>query len=352
MSKLKPAFTEDEIKRKGVADVRKAYNTLAYDYNRILDGKIFYCHCCNEFHLAECFYSDKRYASGLFPECKQALLEQATDYDKETKEYTDNKEKTIEVMRKLNLPFIDSLYKSALTSTQVEEGERNRRTAFQHMITMIKSLPQYRKLTFENSEFDTEYIKSTEEEGKVTMKAVKAGKKIFGLGFSNEDYTFLMNQYDDWQSRTQVDSKSQETYIMQICLQLLDIDKDRKNGKDVSKKIDSLDKLMNAANLQPKQNVSNAATDSLTFGQLIEKWELEKPIPEPSEEFKDVDGIGKYIRVWFTGWLSKALGLKANVYTKEFDEETAKYTVTKPEYSDEGNADEIYDRLFGTEGGD
>ena len=29
-----------------------------------------------------------------------------------------------------------------------------------------------------------------------------------------------------------------------------------------------------------------------------------------------------------------------------------KYTVTKPEYTEEGSADEIYDRLFGSDGGD
>ena len=121
---------------------------------------------------------------------------------------------------------------------------------------------------------------------------------------------------------------------------------------DVTKKLDALDKLMNAANLQPKQNVSNSANDSLTFGQLIEKWENEKPIPEPTEEFKDVDGIGKYIRVWFTGWLSKALGLRANVFTKEYDDEISKYTVVKPDADDENTSDEVYEQIFGTTGGE
>ena len=348
MARLKQALTPEEVQKVGVAAVRKSYNELAKDYNRILDGDLYYCHCCNEFHPQDSFYSDKRYASGLFPECKKSLLLEATDYDKKTNTYTDNKEKTIKVFQKMDLPFIESLYNSALTSAQMDAGEKNRQTAYQHLITMVKSLPQYKTMNFENSEFSDDEVVTNAS----TRTARKEIKKIFGAGFTEADYVFLQDQYDDWRARTQVDSKSQETYVMQICLQLLDIDKDRKAGRDVTNKLKALDQLMNAANLQPKQNVSNSATDSLTFGQLIEKWEMEKPIPEPSEEFKDVDGIGKYIRVWFTGWLSKALNLKANVYTEEFDNEIKNYTVNKPEASEEANSDEIYTALFGKEDGD
>jgi hypothetical protein len=130
-------------------------------------------------------------------------------------------------------------------------------------------------------------------------------------------------------------------------MSLLDIDKDRKAGRDVTNKLKALDILMNSANLQPKQNVANAATDALTFGQLIEKWENEKPISEPSEEFKDVDGIGKYIRVWFTGWLAKALGLKANVFTAEYDKEVSQYEVSRPDDGEDDETSSIYNEIFG-----
>ena len=102
IANLKPALTEDEVKKAGVANVRIAYNKLAKDYNRILDGDLYYCHCCNEFKNKESFYNDSRYASGLYPECKECLKRQASDYNKSTKEYTDNREKTIEVFHKLD----------------------------------------------------------------------------------------------------------------------------------------------------------------------------------------------------------------------------------------------------------
>ena len=349
MAFLHQAKTEQEIRSLGVKAVRDAYNILATDYNHIVDNDWYYCHGCNQFlQGSEMFYSDKRYASGVYPICKRCLIKQATDYDKKTNQYIDNREKTIEVFRQMDIPFIDSLYKQALNSAAESINEKNRQTAYQQLLVMVKSLPQYKGKTFKESEFDDDGEPLDSELSK--RKPRKEIIKTFGSGFTNEEYLYLQDQYDDWRSRTQVDSKSQETYIIRICHKLLDIWKAERAGQDTTKMDDSLNKLMEAAKLQPKQNVSNAATDSLTFGQLIEKWETEKPIPEPSPEFKDVDGIGKYIRVWFTGWLSKALGLNANVFTKEFDEEIAKYTVSKHDNEDEGSSDEIYEQIFGTDG--
>lgn len=341
---------DDEIQMLGVKAVKDYAKKISGIYGKIMDGDLVYCHGCNEFHASNNFYNDKRFGSGLYPICKKTLLGMATDYDKKNKIYIDNREKTIKVFQMLDIPFIDSVYQTALQTTQESVGEKNRATAYQQCLTMVKSLPQYRNMTFENSEFGD--LGNPDDEQLARRKPRKETIKLFGSGFSNEDYLYLQDQYDDWCARTQVDSKSQQIYVVQICMQSLDIYKDRRGGKDVTKKLEALDRLMSAANLQPKQNVNNSATDSLTFGQLIEKWENDKPIPEPSEEFKDVDGIGKYIRVWFTGWLSKALGLKANVFTKEFDKEVGKYTVSKPEEVDDGGSDEIYNYLFSADGGD
>ena len=91
MANLKPALSEDNVKRRSAPELRKAYIDLANEYNKIVDGKVYFCHKCNEFHTLNSFYSDKRYASGLYPDCKQTILEEATDYDKSTKTYKDNK---------------------------------------------------------------------------------------------------------------------------------------------------------------------------------------------------------------------------------------------------------------------
>lgn len=343
MARLKQPKTEQEIKSLGVSGVRKEYNELARDYNRIIDGNIYYCHQCNSFKSQEGFYNDKSYSSGLFPTCKECLLDQATDYDKKEKKHIDNRDKTIMVFQKMNLPFYDSLYKSSLKQVQDRIGEKNRSTAYQHMLTQVKSLSQYIGKSWSDSEFESDE-ETVEFENK--RKARREIKKMFGSGFTESDYVYLQDQYDDFKVRTQVDSKSQEIYVMQICLSLLDIDKDRKSGKDVTNKLKSLDSLMNSSNMQPKQNVSNAATDSLTFSQLIAKWEVEKPIPEPDPELSDVSEIGKKIRVWFGGWLANALGLNTP-QSQEYIEEIEKYTVSKPTVEEQEGNSAIYNKVFG-----
>ena len=130
MIRFKPALTEEEVKKTGVAEIRRAYNTLAKDYNKIMDGKLYYCHSCNEFHPAEGFYTDKKYASGLFPICKKCLIKLACDYDKKTNQYTDNREKTMDVLKMMDLPYIDAMYQSALTSTNEDISDKHRATAW------------------------------------------------------------------------------------------------------------------------------------------------------------------------------------------------------------------------------
>ena len=211
---------------------------------------------------------------------------------------------------------------------------------------MRASLNDYRSKKFADSIFLDEDEQTLQLTSKRTPR--KEIIKIFGSGFTSEDYLYLQDQYDDWRSRTQVDSKSQETYIIQICFKQLEIWKAQKVGKDTDKLVKSLNDLMNGANLQPRQNVGNAATDSLTFGQLIEKWELESPVPEAQGEFADPDNIGKFLRVWFKGSLMRALGLDGG-YSQEYDEYVKQYSVERPQnIDDDDSVDEtMYEKVFG-----
>lgn len=349
MATLKPAKTPQQVKRLGLASARESYNELADSYNKLLNYEYIACPKCGNFAKTDtAFYQDARFVIGRFPICKKCVMEMVEQRETDKDKPNETKESVQRMLKLMDLPYIDNLYEKCKKDVFDAAKEKNISSPFAAYNKILRSLPNYKGMTWKNSEFGADEAGMVQDERKARDEIVK----LFGSGFSDQDYLYLQDQYDDLCARTQVDSKSQQIYAIQICMQLLDIYKDRKAGRDVTKKLSSLDTLMNAANLQPKQNVSNAATDSLTFGQLIEKWEEEKPIPEPAPEFKDVDGIGKYIRVWFTGWLCKALGLKANVFTKEFDEEIKKYTVTKPELAEFGSNEDIYNRLFGTEGGE
>lgn len=218
----------------------------------------------------------------------------------------------------------------------------------QQWIVIIKSLPQYCKKKFIDSEFeiDIEYDSSSEDI-KIIQKTLKKAKKRFGSGYSNEDLMFLENEYQDWITRYPCENKSQELLFKRICFKELEIDKAQKDGKDTKELDATLQNLMGSLNIKPSQKTSNTLTDNLTFGQLIDKWEQDKPIPEPEEEFRDVDKIGLYIDVFFKGHLSKMMGLK-NAFSSLYEKFMSKYTVTKPQYDEDFDSESLFDQIFGS----
>ena len=347
MARVVEPISDEQLKKITVANLRKEYSKLADFYRKIINGEIIKCDKCGEWKSVDAFYHSDTSADGIeHYACKGCILDSCTDFDKKTKIRTDNKEKTIETFRKLDWYFNEASYLDQLKTINEATGEKVRSTAVQQWIVMYKSLPNWRGLKFKDSEMSDE---SEVLELTTNKKPRKEILKVFGSGFTNDDYLYLQDQYDDWRVRVQVNSKSQETYIVQICFKQLEIWKAQKAGKDTDKLVKSLNDLMNGANLQPRQNVGNAATDSLTFGQLIERWEMEKPISTPAPEFQDCDNIGKYLRVFFSGWLAKAIGLK-NAYSEECEEYIKQYAVTKPEYQEEGSSNDIYSVLFGSDG--
>ena len=243
-------LSEEEIRKTGVAEVRKQYVKLADYYMRIFDRDLIYCPACDDFHAHYAFYEDKRYPSGYFPECKERLKRQALDYNKKTDTYTDNKEKTINVLRKLDLPFIEPIYNSAIikVTEQLSAAPRATSSAYQHYLTTIKSLPQYEGKTFKDSQMENDTVYEATDE----RTAREDIKKVFGDGLTEADYLYLQDQYDDWYARTQIDTKAQETLVVQICFAQMNLWKAQKSGKDTKDLVRSLNDLMGSANLQPK----------------------------------------------------------------------------------------------------
>lgn len=312
-----------------------------------MNGDLVYCPTCGSWKAGSGFYQSTTSADGIeHSMCKECVLKSCTDYDKATGVRTDNRLKTIDTFKKLDWYFNERIYNDQFQRLSSNVGTLIRSTAVQQAIVIFRSLNDYSSLKFADSEFVEfdEDVSTSEDKRKPRKEIVK----LFGKGFLREEYLYLQDQYDDWCARTQVDSKSQQTYIIRICFKLLDIYKAQKAGRDTEKLDRSLNDLLAAANLQPRQNVGNAATDSLTFGQLIEQWELTKPIPEPDPEFKDVNHIGKYIITWFKGALARSLGID-NGYSAEYDRELSKYTVTKPEFQEDDSSDDIYKAIFGGE---
>lgn len=163
---------------------------------------------------------------------------------------------------------------------------------------------------------------------------------LFGTGYTQEEYLYLQEQYEDWTQRYECETKSQELIFKNISINDLMSHKAAINGDadTVNKCHQALSKLLADGNLKPSQNneLDNIAQES--FGVLIERWEENEPIPEVKEEWKDVDNIKLYIEVFFLGHLCKMMKIK-NRYSQIYDEYMAKYTVTKPEYDEDDELD-------------
>lgn len=178
--------------------------------------------------------------------------------------------------------------------------------------------------------------------------------EFWGTGFSPEDYEYLDKRYKYWTSRNECETVAQESIFMKICLAEWRITKDAQAGLKIDSLLNAFNNMLDSGNLKPKQvSAENAATsaqlDKMTLGMGIKKWEETRPVPEPLEEFKDVNGIVKYITIWFYGHLAKMMR-KKNAYSKMYEEEMERFRIERPEY--EGDYDELLDEVLGGDADD
>ena len=348
MAFLKDALEPEEAKKITHANLKKAYISLAQDYTKIVNLDFIYCHCCGTFKSKDNFYKSKTNKSGYFHMCKKCAIEAACDYDLNTKTYKDNRDKTIEVLRMMDRPFIDGVYTSIRSNIENNVEERRVETAWSRYVTAINSLPQYKNDTFKNSDFGMHQADHVHEDNDEEIKKmIQDGRKRFG-SYPPEDLYFLEKEYEDWVTRYPCDNKAQEELFKRVCFKQLEIDKATKGGRETKDLDKSLQDLLGSLGIKPNQNSTDSLVNQLSFDQLIDKWEDSKPIPEPEGEFKDIDKIGMLIDVFFTGHLSKMMGIK-NAFSSIYEKFMAKYTVTKPQYEEGTDTESLFNKIFGAE---
>lgn len=174
---------------------------------------------------------------------------------------------------------------------------------------------------------------------------------FWGPGYTPKMYLELEERKKYWISRFPTGYNfdiGEEALIRQICNLEIDINHDRAAGKSIDKNVNTLNTLLGSANLKPtqkKDDGADAELDNMPFGVGIRKWENTRPIPEPDPELQDVDGIVRYITVWFLGHLCHMVGIK-NTYCKLYEEEMERLRVTAPEFEDEDD-ETLFDHMFG-----
>lgn len=263
--------------------------------------------------LSEYYNGDKMFfPKGKMHVCKDCCLKIVEE---------NGHEGLLGLLRMINKPFYQDLYKGDIPD----------------YIRQVASLPQYRAVGFTNSDTLVELVdinslkraKPTE----LSEEELRESEDFWGVGLEEQEYIWLNIEYSDYLNRYEVDSKTLENLIREICLVQLDIRKARSQKKDVKNELKAYNDLLTAANLKPSQSTGNMSVDQETYGTLIKKLEYDRPVSEPAPEWRDVDGIGKFIRTFFLAPLAKMFG-KENKWQDEYEEEIAKYTV-KPRREEE-----------------
>lgn len=218
------------------------------------------------------------------------------------------------IMKLINKPIYEELFKGN----------------YSDYIRIVNSMPQYRGSIFEDSNMFRE-SKANELINKVKPKQLteddfQTAREFWGFGYEETEYIYLNVEYTDYLNRYEVDTKTLENLIREICLVQLDIRIARAGKSDVKNELKAYNDLLTAANLKPSQESSAESSDQQTYGTWIKKLENDRPISKPDPTWSDVDGIGKYIRTFFLGNMLKAFQ-KENPYEDEYKEEMGKDTV-------------------------
>lgn len=170
--------------------------------------------------------------------------------------------------------------------------------------------------------------------------------RFFGYGYTGEEYQYLQEQFDDWANRYDCETKAKEELFKAIAIAQLNVLRVQKNGNstEITNAMKTFRELLNTAGLNPSQEKDTTA-DKESFGMLIKKLENERPVGQPKEEWKDVDGIYKMIDTFFTGHLANMLHI-SNDKADDYNREMEKYTVKPPVYEedDSGNDTSILDK--------
>lgn len=357
MAKLRQAKTPQEITALTVGKVRKEYNALAEDYNRVIEEDVLLCPKCNEFKSTKSgsdFYRDERWKIGWFPICKDCLklmAEQRSSHREKSKEC---KESVQKVLRLMDRAYVDDWYEQCVRNVTDRNSEAGvfdeNPSAFASYIRGLSSLPQFNKYKcWEDSDFGD--CKSIDidpvEEAKIVKSTVKEGRKRFGDGYSDGELMFLENEYQDWISRYECSTKAQELVFQSIALTTLQRDKCIRSGKPTKDLDKTIQDWLDTGNLKPKQNNMDAFSEAQTLGTLLQKYEEERPLPKLDPSHEDIEHWGMYIDAFYRGHACKMFGIK-NRFSNLYEKVMSKFTVSLPDYTDEEEDSEtVFDKIFG-----
>lgn len=303
-------------------------------------------------------YSPMYKGTGYLGVCKKCIEEIYSVYLSQCK---DPKMAVRQVCRKLDLYWNESIYDTvekrnttrSLMSGYLQKVNNNSNIGKSYDDTLLEEGTLW-GLSGASTVSERKIIDAEEEEIDIEQDIID----FWGSGLPAQQYLDLEQRRAYWMKKL-YDGKTPEELnldagteglIRQICNLETDINRDKAAGRPISNNVNTLNAILGSANLKPtqKKDSTEGLSASTPYGVWIKKIENTRPISEPSAEFKDVDGIVKYITTWFLGHLCKMMGVK-NSYCKLYEEEIAKLRVEYPESGEEDD-ETLFNDVFAPDG--
>lgn len=289
---------------------------------------------------------------GYMPYCRDCIDEM---YDAYYMVCKDAKLAVRQMCRKLDLYWNEGAYQYS----ELKSGSKSMMTTYIARINGVNFAGKsYDDTLIEEGSIWSSLSSELAQTGYNTVKPSEADEQVdpeladfWGADYSQEFLLRLDKRYKKW-TKDQGDLEPGSISLFKhICILEETIAIDSAAGRSVDKNMNTLNTLLGSLNLKPVQKKSevDAATENTPFGVWIDRWEHKRPIPEPDPMLKDVDGIVRYITIWFYGHIAKTLGIP-NVYCEMYEREMEKMKVERPEAFDEEVDDDesIFNSIFGT----
>ncbi|MFJ8247303.1 hypothetical protein [Peribacillus asahii] len=205
-------------------------------------------------------------------------------------------------LRTMDIPYLKEFWKQANDADTETIGT---------YLKNLNSLRQNKELRFRDSDDITGKTNKAElldidTEFELTDDIVKK----WGRNLEVEDYIFLEEEFENL-GGDQAEDTLQERLFKNMAKTQWMANKAYEEGdhNKYEKMMKTLSTQMQDANIKPVQVKSSAEESGLkSWGEWVKMIEETEPISEQQEEFKDVDGIYKYIERWFIVQIRRVFG--------------------------------------------
>lgn len=205
-------------------------------------------------------------------------------------------------LRTMDIPYLKEFWKQANDADNETIGT---------YLKNLNSLKQNKELRFKDSDDITGKTNKAELlDIDTDFELTDAVIKKWGRNLEIEDYIFLEEEFENL-GGNEADTTIQERLFKNMAKTQWMANSAYEEGDHTKyeKMMKTLSTQMQDANIKPVQ-VKSASEDGgfRSWGEIVKMIEETEPISEQQDEFKDVDGIYKYIDRWFITQMKRVFG--------------------------------------------